>query len=376
MKRMLSLVLAAVLLCSVCPAAFAAGVSVTKIIPEHPNLTLAPGISWGIYWTVEPANASNQDVNWTSSNPKVASVSGNGVIVTYASGSTKIVGTAADGSGVKVAVNVTVRAHDIIITKQGDLEVDFETEEENVAISIRNAGTVTNKNCDRKFKTKNGCVTSPENKILRPVKAGSDTVSIVYMEKKKPVKTETYQVFVAPSALGEAPSKKGAGEPVRFLGLNWGDNFPAVRTQLEDYGRGLKPISQRNEYLRSMLDGEVHFGNLTAFSAAVNFYYTPGDRMYEVRNQLFKGDYYFDPEIPYETVKQAVRSVYSLDKGLTDGDTCSWQRDDVQIFLTKKSRFTVLELIWVGEAKDEEAPEEDAEAEADAEGDESAEKEE
>ena len=115
-----------------------------------------------------------------------------------------------------------------------------------------------------------------------------------------------------------------------------------------------------------MLTGPVLFGNVTAFSAAVNFTFTPGDRMYEVRNSLFKGDLYFDPEIPAELILKAVKTVYSLGEPEQNGDEYSWTQGHIRVVLTKKSRFTILELIWDG-GEDESAEEAPAAEEAEAE---------
>lgn len=346
---------------------------VKRIQPDHTRLVLAPGIVWPLFWTVEPADASNREVLWTSSDKKVATVNENGVISTHATGTCRITCAAADGSGVRAAVAVQVKAHDIMILEPGDVDVDFETEKATVNISIRSNGQVTNKTCERQFHTKNSCIISPEDMVIRPVKAGSDTISLAYTEKKQTVKTENYTVFVAPAAISETAVLDGNDNPapIRFLNLDWGSTYPTVRDAMESRGQGLKMPSQRNDYLRSMVDGEIRFANITAFKAAVNLTYTPGDRLWEVRNSLFRGDLYFDPEISAETVIQAVRSVYSLGKGTQTGEgTYEWTRGHVKVTLEQTKRYTVVELVWDGveeenaevpEAEPENAPEEDPE---------------
>lgn len=335
---------------------------ITKIVPEYHSLVLAPGIVWGLYWSVEPANADNRTVTWASSNTKVATVNDNGVIKALAAGNCVLTCAATDGSGVKASVNIQVKQHDIVITEPGTYDVDFETEDTKVSITLVVSGKPTTKKAERRFQTRNGCVTSPEDMVLQPVKAGSDTVSIVYLVKQKPEKTENHSVFVAPSAVGETAALDENGEPapVRFLGIPWGSNYPQAKALLDNSGRGVKALSQRNDYLRAMYDGEVLFGNLTAFSAALNFSYTPGDRMFEARNSLYKGDFYFDPETPVDTLVQTVRSVYGLDEGKQTGDGYAWEREHVRLVLTQKSRFTILELIWDG--TQEEQPEADGPA--------------
>ena len=338
---------------------------VKKIQPEHPRLVLAPDVTWPLSWTVEPADATNKEVVWTSSNQRVATVNENGVISAHAVGACRITAAATDGSGIRAAVDVQVKLHDIMILEPGDMDVDFETEQATVNISIRSGGQVTSKTCERRFQTKNGCVITPEDMVIRAVEAGSDTISIVYLEKKKAVKTETYTVFVAPAAVCETTALDENGEPapIRFLNLDWGSTYPTVRDAMESRGQGLKMLSQRNDYLRSMVSGEIRFANLTAFSAATNYTYTPGDRLWEVRNGLFRGDLYFDPEIPFDTVMQAARSVYSLDRGTQTGESAwEWTRGHVKVTLEQTKRYTVLELIWDGTEEESEAAPEAAEA--------------
>ena len=359
MKRILSLLLAAAILLA-CSAAFAAE-PMKRIVVDHTRLIMAPNTNWSLFWETVPAEAINQKLTWDTSNPKVATVDQNGVVYAHARGNCTVTCTATDGSRVRGSVNVIVKEHDVVILEPGDVDVDFETEEVSVNITIKNAGTVTSKSTKRSFRTDNRCVSSPENSVLTPLKAGSDIIRIEYVASKKVVKTETYNVFVAQSAMGEAARVKSSGkpEPLTFLGIPWGSNYPEVMEYLQNRGMGLKMLSQRNDYLRSMVDGTLQFGNLTAFSEATNYTYTPGDRLWEARNGLFRADLYFDPEIPFETVMQTARSIYSLDQGEKVGDKdYTWKRDHVSVTLTWTKRYTVLELVWDG--SDEDAAEEGA----------------
>lgn len=332
---------------------------VTKIIPDTRQLILQRNAAWELSWTVEPANATNKTVLWTSSNPRIATVNENGVVFAHASGYCNITATAADGSGIRASVYLQVKAHDIVILAPGETEVEFETEEAMVPLTLRIDGKTSTRNCDRIFRTQNGCVTSPANQILLPVKAGSDTISISYVESKKVLRTEKYTVFVARSAVGEGTSVSGEGEEkeLAFLSLPWGASYSEIQMIMEARGRELKPLGERNTYLRAMIGNEVTFGSLTAFNSALNFTYRPGDRLYMENNSFYKGDLYFDPEIPYDTVLQTVKNVYGLGEGEQDGDVCTWQQGSVRAVLTKKSRFTILELIRESEPDEPEAEE-------------------
>ena len=89
-------------------------VPVTSVTLNRSSLSLEEGQSASIYATVCPDNATNKNVNWTSSNNGVATVSG-GVVTAVSKGSAKITATAADGSGCCDCCTVIVTG-DIMVT--------------------------------------------------------------------------------------------------------------------------------------------------------------------------------------------------------------------------------------------------------------------
>lgn len=343
---------------------------VTKIVTDEPHLTLQTGVAWEVLWTVDPAGATNKKVAWSSSNERIATVNESGVIYTHANGYCTITGSATDGSGVKTSIYLQVKPHDVVILEPGPVEVEFGTEETNVPLDITKDGKTASKTALRKFRTANGCVTTPSDKVLLPVKAGSDTISLVYIESKKVAKTEKHTVFVARSAVGEGatvPSEDGEKE-ITLLGLPWGTSYPKTNEILAERGRSIKQISERNDYLRATLGSGFVFGNCESFNAALNFTYKPGDRYYMVRNNLFRGDLYFEPDTSFDTLAQAVRNVYGLDEGQKEADdTLVWKRGSVTVTLEKQAKFLLLSILWDGEVSEEvEAENEEAAAREDA----------
>lgn len=337
---------------------------VQHIIPDPKRVVLPPGANWSLFWTVEPADADNKNVTWASNNTRIATVDQNGVVSAHATGYCTVTCTAADGSGARGSFSIVVKPHDILILEPGDVDVEFETEEDSVNITVNKNGKREAQATQRRFRTDNRCISSPENMVLHPLKPGSDIIRIEYIQKKKALKTETYTVYVSQAAMGESVrlDEDGEPEPIRFLDIPWGSACPTVNEYLQKRDMSLKPLSQRNDYLRAMVDKEILFGNLWAYSAATNYTYTVGDRLWEVRNGLFRGDLYFYPEIPFDSVLQAARSIYSLGEGQKVGDRdYAWQRGHVSVTLTWTKHYTVLELIWDG--TEEEAPEEPEEAE-------------
>ena len=335
---------------------------VTKIIPDETRLELQPDTVWELFWTVEPENATNKNIIWSSNNTNIATVDEQGIVYSHSTGFCTLTGSATDGSGVNTSIYLQVKYHDVVILEPGAVEVEFGTEEANVPTVITKDGKTATKTCLRKFKTQNGCVTSPEDRILMPMKAGSDSITLSYIERKKVVKTEKYTVFVSRAAVGEGksiPTEEGAKE-ITFLGIPWGSAYPKVKEILESRGREIKQISERNDYLRATLGSGITFSNCTAFNAGLNFTYREYDRQYLERNQLFKADLYFDLELSFEALHQAVKNVYDLDDGDQDGDRCIWRQGNVLLELTRKAKFTVLEITREGDLGE---PEEEKEEE-------------
>ncbi len=82
---------------------------VTSITLSHATLTLEPEKSQTLTATVQPTDATNKAVTWTSSNASIATVSTSGEVKAIAPGECTITCAAADGSGVKAECQVTVK---------------------------------------------------------------------------------------------------------------------------------------------------------------------------------------------------------------------------------------------------------------------------
>jgi hypothetical protein len=82
---------------------------------EPTELTLTVGETGQITATVEPSNASNKKVNWTTSDADIASVDQNGLVTAIAEGSATITATTVDGSKTATC-EVTVNAETVTRT--------------------------------------------------------------------------------------------------------------------------------------------------------------------------------------------------------------------------------------------------------------------
>ena len=86
---------------------------VSGIVLSSNNITLISTQTVQLLATISPANASNQEIVWSSSNLAVATVS-NGFITAIATGSANITVSSTDGSNVSAVVLVTVTAVPVI----------------------------------------------------------------------------------------------------------------------------------------------------------------------------------------------------------------------------------------------------------------------
>lgn len=79
----------------------------TGISVKEEQVTLQPGLKHYVEFQVQPAQAV-QELTWTSSDPEVASVNYNGMILGVKPGTATITGTTTDGSGISKSIKVTV----------------------------------------------------------------------------------------------------------------------------------------------------------------------------------------------------------------------------------------------------------------------------
>ena len=92
------------------PTATPKPVKVSSITLNQTSLTMtSKGQTASLTATVNPGNAANKSITWSSSNSSVATVNANGTVTAVANGTADITATAADGSGVSAKCSVTVR---------------------------------------------------------------------------------------------------------------------------------------------------------------------------------------------------------------------------------------------------------------------------
>ena len=83
-------------------------IPVTGVSLDQNALTLTEGDTVQLTATVEPANATNKGVTWSSDDETVATVDANGKVTAVSAGTATITATATDGSGKSATCTVTV----------------------------------------------------------------------------------------------------------------------------------------------------------------------------------------------------------------------------------------------------------------------------
>lgn len=160
-------------------------VPVTGVKLDRDSLKLLVGETHKLTAIVQPNDASNQDVSWSSSHPKVASVDEEGVVTAHKAGEAAITVTTADGGKTDTAA-ITVR-------KKNDREGTLVASDSalwlspgittSVSIYYRNDGirTKINQDPETRFHSENGLVTFENGRIKTGKEEGEDWITVSYL---------------------------------------------------------------------------------------------------------------------------------------------------------------------------------------------------
>ncbi len=149
---------------------------VTKITLNKTSLDLLVNKSETLTATVKPDNASDKEVNWTSTNANVATVDANGLVKAVGVGSATITATAADGSGVKATCKVTVTQPVIEITLN-KTSLNLSVNKSETLTATVKPNNATNKAVNWKS-TNTKVATVDANGLVKAVGAGSATITV------------------------------------------------------------------------------------------------------------------------------------------------------------------------------------------------------
>ena len=200
-KRMLCLILVICgmvsFICASAEEKASAMLPVEKITILDTGLS-AVGARWKLKVRVEPENATNQDLIWSSSNEEVATVSPKGVFTGLSKGFTKITATATDGSGATATVTFRVDECDLVfnspLSQKATYYIDLGIFHVSGRVRIGRV-RIPDLEEDTYLKVRNILKGGSEEINVTPLRAGSDTI----MVKSGGVET-TISVFVSPDA--------------------------------------------------------------------------------------------------------------------------------------------------------------------------------
>ena len=96
-------------------------IPVTSVtLSAGPSGTFYAGEQFSFNATVEPSNATNQELKWESSNPEIATVSSYGLVTAIKEGEVTITATAVDGSEKKAPQTIYVTNPEITLSRGGN----------------------------------------------------------------------------------------------------------------------------------------------------------------------------------------------------------------------------------------------------------------
>lgn len=326
----------------------------TITVNEGKKLILPAGENKRVTAVVKPDDATVKGIVWSSSDERVATVDQTGMVTAVRNGTAKITAASTDGSNVNGTVTVSVESYDFVFRSGASERIDLYTSSfggDNIKVRTENQ-TVSVTVSGVSVMVGSGGVQNTTTFTITPVKAGTDVITFRYGSSSVKKK-----VYVTPEAVGRTPdnaektedeiiaeNNTGTPDEVLFLGIPWGLSCPEARVLLREQGKELKAPVQTNNYLRAMIDHDIAFADVSAYKAAMNFAYDRDDPDFENRNEFYKGDFYFDNKFSFEEVSRAIMSVYGLDGGEPAGDGWTWQKNGVQLTLTQKKKYMILEI--------------------------------
>jgi len=236
-------------------------VAVTGVKLSYNNLPLKTGDSFTLVATVEPANATNKAVTWSTDNDAVATVSDAGLVEAKAVGTANITVTTQNG-GYTATCSFTVTAEDVVLTgitispSETTLEVDKETTLSLTFVPI----TATHKGV--KWSSNDPTIaTVDEHGKVKGIAAGETTITAV-SEKYESVTNTCKVTVIPPTAVEDAVFASVVVSPNPFnalLRISNGD----VRGRYALYN------TQGVEVALGVLEGAETHINTTSFPAGM-----------------------------------------------------------------------------------------------------------
>ena len=194
-------------------------VPVTGFTTPEDSKTIIKNQSATISTTIEPSDADDKTITWTSSNSRVATVDANGKVTGVAAGTAKITGTLSND--MKVEVNVTVEIIPVTAIEIGDYEEEMlkdgtqdGTQVLTVTYSPENATEVT----DVTWESSNTQVATVDaNGTVTGIAAGTVTITARMGQLSDSVDITVIEVPLEGISLDANPTETEVGKPYQIV---------------------------------------------------------------------------------------------------------------------------------------------------------------
>ena len=192
---------------------YSSTVSVSSVSLDKSQATVNQGSSLQLTATINPSDATNKDVTWTSSNPTVATVDSNGKVTALAPGTTTITVTTEDGDKT-AACTVTVVRPVISVS----LDKTQATIDEGKTLQL--TATVTPDDATNKEVTWSSSNTSvatvDANGLVTGIKKGETVITVTAKDGNK---TATCLIHVIGAPIGSSSNENMGGQ--QGGGIGW-----------------------------------------------------------------------------------------------------------------------------------------------------------
>lgn len=199
-------------------------VSVTGIKLDTAKATLNVGKTKLLTATIAPANASNKNVTWTSSNPKVAKVDAKGKVTAVAAGTATITAKTADGAFTAKAV-ITVKAVKVTGVKVNVSKASLAVGKTKTLKATVAPANATNKNVTWTTSNKKVAKVSAKGKVTA-VAPGTATITVTTKDGKFKKKTV---ITVKPKAPDFTLSSTKRTATIEYKKVSGADGYQIYR---------------------------------------------------------------------------------------------------------------------------------------------------
>ena len=186
-------------------------VSVTGVSLNKTSLTLTEGSTSQLTATVEPNNATNRNVTWSSSNSEVATVDGNGKVTAHKAGTATITVTTADG-GKTAKCKVTVAAGSAPAVKVDSVSLNQTSMNLTVGSTGQLKATISPSNATNQNVTwssgNTSVATVDASGNVKAIQAGTTTITVTTEDGNK---TATCAVTVTAAPINPDHGGSGSG---------------------------------------------------------------------------------------------------------------------------------------------------------------------